>query len=259
MANFRTHLAVGVVASGLLSTVSMAAALVTPGEALALTLAGAVGSLLPDIDLEASRQSGYIFGGLGIFFAFVALFRFSQSLSIAELWVLWLSIFLLVRYVIWKGFHGYTVHRGVFHSLLANVFFALVAVVVFSLVLQKTSTVAWLAGGFVFFGATIHLILDELYSIDFGGNRVKRSFGTALKLFDYRNPLTALLLIVASGILYFATPPADDVRALLRSQDNWAYLRHRLLPQGKWFDLKAMGLRPVLSSDLQKPDSPTHR
>ena len=243
MANFRTHMTVGVVASGLLSTVAMAAALVTPSEALVLTMAGAVGGILPDIDLEKSKQSGYIFGGLGVFFAFVTMFRYSQSLSIAELWLMWIGIFVLVRYVIWKGFHGFTVHRGVFHSLLASIVFGLVAVVLFSNLLHKTPTVSWMAGGFVTFGCLVHLLLDEMYSIDFGNNRVKRSFGTALKLFDYKNPLSAGALIGVGALAYMLTPASEDFFGLFNSPDNWAYLRNRLLPAGSWFDLKAMGIQ----------------
>ncbi len=43
---------------------------------------------------------------------------------------------------------------------------------------------AWMAGLFVFIGFLIHLILDEIYAVDFSGARLKRSFGSALKLFD---------------------------------------------------------------------------
>ena len=57
MANFRTHLAVGTIATGLLATMTMAANVVTPNQVVTLALAGAFGSVLPDIDLERSRSS----------------------------------------------------------------------------------------------------------------------------------------------------------------------------------------------------------
>ena len=249
MANFQTHITVGVLTSGLISTVAMAAAVVTPSDAVFLTIAGTMGSIMPDIDLEGSKQSKTVFAGFGIFFAFIALFHYSQFLSIAELCLLWLAIFISVRYFLWKLFHEFTVHRGLFHSLLANVFFGAAGATMFYNLLEKTDTVAWMGGAIIFIGALTHLLLDELYSIDFAGNRVKRSFGTALKLFDYKKPATAVLMTAALiGVLYVA-PPAGNFITLVKSSDNWNYLRTRLLPQGEWFDINELKLKLAESSD----------
>ena len=70
MANFTTHIAVGIVASGVMSTLVLAGGLVTQTEVLTLVGAGAVGAVLPDIDLQKSRASQAIFSGLGVFLAF---------------------------------------------------------------------------------------------------------------------------------------------------------------------------------------------
>ncbi len=243
MANFQTHITVGVITSGLISTVAMAAAVVSPSDAIFLTIAGTVGSIMPDIDLEGSRQSRAVFGGFGIFFAFIALFHYSQYLSIAELCLLWLSIFVFIRYFVWRIFNRFTVHRGIFHSILANLFFATVGATLFYNLLDKTDTVAWLGGVLIFIGAFTHLLLDEIYSIDFAGNRVKRSFGTALKLFDHKKPLSGIWLsVVLAGLLYVA-PPAGNFFTLVKSSDNWAYLKTRLLPHDQWFDLRELRLK----------------
>ena len=252
MANFQTHITVGVLTSGVIATVAMAAALVTPSEAVFLTIAGTLGSILPDIDLESSKQSRTVFSGFGMFFAFIALFHYSQFLSIAELCLLWLAIFIFIRYFVWKLFHEFTVHRGIFHSLLANIFFGVTGAAIFYNFLEKTDTVAWMGGTIVFIGALTHLLLDELYSIDFAGNRVKRSFGTAMKLFDYKKPASAILMTaVLGGVLYIA-PPVGNFYTLVKSSDNWSYLRTRLLPQGKWFDIKALRLQ-LADSDEEAP------
>lgn len=227
----------------------MAAAVVTPSDAIFLTIAGTIGSIMPDIDLEGSKQSRTVFGGFGIFFAFIALFHYSQFLSIAELCMLWLAIFISIRYFIWRLFHELTVHRGLFHSLLANIFFGVTGAAIFYNLLEKSDTVAWMGGAIIFIGALTHLILDELYSIDFAGNRVKRSFGTALKLFDYKKPTSAVLMtVVLAGVLYVA-PPAGNFYTLVKSSDNWAYLQTRLLPKGKWFDFKELRLKLADSND----------
>jgi membrane-bound metal-dependent hydrolase YbcI (DUF457 family) len=253
LANFQTHITVGVLTSGLISTVAMAAAVVTPSDAIFLTIAGTIGSIMPDIDLEGSKQSRTVFGGFGIFFAFIALFHYSQFLSIAELCLLWLAIFVTVRYFIWRLFHEFTVHRGLFHSLLANIFFGVTGATIFYNLLEKSDTVAWMGGAIIFIGALTHLLLDELYSIDFAGNRVKRSFGTALKLFDYKKPTSAILMtVVLAGIMYVA-PPAGNFYTLVKSSDNWMYLQTRLLPKGKWFDIKELRMK-LADSDDEAPE-----
>ena len=58
MANFPTHIAVGTVVSGALATVTVAADIVAPENIVAVTLAGVLGSVLPDIDLKDSRPAG---------------------------------------------------------------------------------------------------------------------------------------------------------------------------------------------------------
>ena len=240
MANFQTHITVGVLTSGLIATAAMAAAVCTPSDAVMLTVAGTLGSILPDIDLEGSKQSRGVFGGFGLFFSFLALFQYSQFLSIAELSIMWLAIFISVRYFLWKLFHEFTVHRGLFHSLLASVFFGVVGVIIFFKLLDKTDTIAWMGGAMIFIGSLTHLLLDELYSIDFAGNRVKRSFGTAMKLYDYKRPASAVLMVVSLGGALFFTPPAHNFYSLVKSSENWSYLRSRLLPEGKWFDIKEL-------------------
>jgi hypothetical protein len=255
MANFQTHITVGVLTSGVLSTVAMAASLVNPRDALFLTVAGTIGSILPDIDLDYSRQSKTVFGGFGVFFAFVALFHYSQVLSIAELCVLWTAIYLLVRQLIWRMFNSLTMHRGVFHSFLASLTFAAAGVALFYHLLEKSDIVAWLGGALVLIGSLTHLLLDEIYSIDFGGNRVKRSFGTAMKFFNYENPLSAGLMAAALAGFLYLTPPSHNFVLMVKSPENWAYLQHRLLPKGKWFDLDE--LRAKLAAARQQEPATT--
>ena len=67
MANFPTHIAIGTVVSGALATVTVAADMVAPENIVAVTLAGVLGSVLPDIDLKDSRPARAMFAGLGVF------------------------------------------------------------------------------------------------------------------------------------------------------------------------------------------------
>ena len=124
MANFPTHIAVGTIVSGALATVTVAADMVAPENLVAVTLAGVLGSVLPDIDLKDSRPSRAMFAGLGVFFSFAVLFSLERKYSIAEMLILWLGTLVVVRYVAKAVFFHFSYHRGIWHSLLATVFCA---------------------------------------------------------------------------------------------------------------------------------------
>ena len=238
MADFRTHITGGALAGGLMATTAMAAGLVTPVQAATLTLAAAVGGVLPDIDLNNSRQSQYLFGGLGTFLGFAVLFQFAKSLSIAELWLIWLGIYVVFRVIIWRAFNIYTIHRGVFHSLLACLFFGLASVVLMNRLLGESAFFSWMIGGFVLAGCLVHLLLDELYSVDFAGNRVKRSFGTALKVMSTASPAASIVMALFCLGLFFVTPSMQEYIDTFANIEYWDYLHDRLLPKDGWFGIE---------------------
>jgi LexA-binding, inner membrane-associated putative hydrolase len=236
MANFPTHIAVGTVVSGALATVTVAADMVAPENIVAVTLAGVLGSVLPDIDLEDSRPARAMFSGLAVFFSFAVLFGLERKYSIAEMLVLWLGTLVFVRYIVKELFFRFSYHRGVWHSLLALVFCAFVTAWVFHRLLGRDAAVAWLAAGFMGIGFLTHLILDEIYSVDVMDTRIKASFGTALKLFDYRRLGHSAVLAVATALVFLATPPARNFVESITSRTLWVDLNRRLLPENnKWF------------------------
>jgi hypothetical protein len=237
MANFPTHIGVGALASGLLATLTLAADVVAPENVVAVTVAGVLGSVLPDIDLKDSRPGKALFSGLAAFFSFVALFLFVDRVSIAELWLIALAVFLLVRYVAHYVFHKMSYHRGIYHSILAGVFFALLTAVIYKHLLGRHEGVAWLAGGFMFIGYMVHLALDEIYSVDVMDTRIKASFGTAIKLIDARKPMDSLAMAVATAALFMVAPPSKTFVDGISSRPMWTSLQQRLWPKDKWFGI----------------------
>jgi hypothetical protein len=235
MANFPTHIAVGTVVSGALATVTVAADMVAPENIVAVTLAGVLGSILPDIDLEESRPAKAMFSGLAVFFSFAVLFGLDRKYSIAEMLILWLGTLLLVRFGAKEVFFRFSYHRGVWHSLLALVFCAFVTAVIFSRLLGRDDGIAWLGAAFMGVGYLTHLILDELYAVDVMDTRVKSSFGTALKLFDYRHLGHSAAMAAATVLVFLVTPPSRAFVDSIASRPLWAGLNQRLLPQDKWF------------------------
>jgi hypothetical protein len=237
MANFPTHILVGTVASGTLATLTLAADVIAPENLVAVTLAGCVGSVLPDIDLKDSRPSKALFAGLAIFFSFALLFHFAQHLSIVEMWVLWLGTLLFVLFGLQKLFHKYAVHRGIWHSIAAALVCALATAIFFYYVLGRPDGVAWLAGGFLFIGYLVHLTLDEIYSVDVLGAHIKKSFGTALKFVDMRYKIATTAMLAAGAALLLIVPPVKTFVDGMSSRPMWAGLHQRLLPDRQWFDV----------------------
>ncbi|MGH1351504.1 MAG: metal-dependent hydrolase [Methyloligellaceae bacterium] len=247
MANFRTHLAVGTMATGLLATMAMAASVVNTNQVIMLTCAGAFGSVLPDIDLERSKSSRAIFFGLALFLSFCVLFAVGDKFSILEMWLLWLGVFLGIRYFGQALFHKFAVHRGIFHSLLAGVFFMFATAAIFRHIYQTTEFISWMAGLFVLFGYIVHLVLDEVYSVDFDNTRIKKSFGTALKIFEYRSLGASLAMAFATIAIYYLTPSYESLATIFTSEKEWTQIWHKLLPAGSPFGIDEI-LKDVASS-----------
>ena len=209
MADFKTHVTVAAILSAPLAASTFIMGFANMNEAIFYALAGTFGGLLPDIDADDSaairlifRLFGALAGGLAIAFGMDKLLHW-QILALA------IVSYLLVRFPIRWGFEQFTIHRGTLHSVLANIMFAILAVPATYHLFVLPEKTAWGIGVFVFLGATIHLVLDELYSIQLSGMRIKRSFGTAMKLTDWGEPLASILLVVGCVVGYWLSPSAD--------------------------------------------------
>lgn len=235
MANFPTHIAVGTIVSGALATVTLAADVVAPENLVAVTLAGVLGSVLPDIDLKDSRPSQALFAGLGVFFAFAVLFSLENKYSVVEMLAMWLGTLLAVRYGARPFFYHMSYHRGIWHSLAAALFCAFLTAVVYKYLLGRHEGVAWLAAGFMLVGFLTHLVLDEIYSVDVMDTRIKASFGTALKLVDFKHPGHSIAMVAAAMAAFWLAPPTKTFTDGLSSKPMWSELQRRMLPSEHWF------------------------
>jgi hypothetical protein len=115
------------------------------------------------------------------------------------------SLYLFVRFGITNIVRKYTVHRGMFHSIPACLIFAGLAFLLCAT--SPTFEIRCYKAGGVAAGFMSHLLLDEIYAVEFksGAWRLKKSFGTALKFWGddgWSNFSTyAKLAIVAMFIL----------------------------------------------------------
>ena len=225
MANFNTHLNVATITTGLSAAVLLSAGHIELNSALWLWFLGVIGGLLPDIDSDNSTSLDTIFN-LFALSAVLFVIRYITTeiaqISFIELIAIPLLVYGMMRYLIRPIFEIITVHRGSCHSLFFLLLAALLTTqITWRLNPQETDQsvmIAWLSGGFIFLGGVVHLLLDEIFSVDLYNVRIKRSFGTALKLADFKNKsLTLLTLIAIITLAYTAPSPNETISTL----SNW--------------------------------------
>ena len=211
MANFTTHLKIAALASSTLALTASGAGLIAVNDIIEFIILGTVGGLLPDIDASNSKPVRLLFTALGVIASVNILRLLHQQLPVYQIVFIAGGAFLMVRYLILALFNRLTVHRGVFHSILAALFFGLAAVCLSYYILHCKVLNAWLGGIFITLGYCVHLILDECYSVDLLNRRIKKSFGTALKLWHYKNNTGSLLMALATVALYSVSPSVQPL------------------------------------------------
>lgn len=206
MANFKTHLSLAAAASAGAAAVAVNVQLINLTQAPWFVFLGIVGGMLPDIDADNSKPTRLLFTLLGLMSASGTL-QAVKDHAVSDQALLFAAVaYLLVRYALFALFNGFTEHRGVFHSLLAALFFALLITCISYYFLHWQVVSAWLNGVFLAIGFIVHLLLDELYSVNLSNARMKKSFGTALKLFRYNDIPASSLMLAGTLVLYHFVP-----------------------------------------------------
>jgi len=118
------------------------------------------------------------------------------------------SVYLFVRFGFTKIIRKYTVHRGMFHSIPACLIFAGLAFLLCAT--APTFEIRCYKAGGVAAGFMSHLLLDEIYSIEWksGRWRFKKSFGTAIKFWgdEMWSNFTTYAKLVLVGMLILGEP-----------------------------------------------------
>jgi LexA-binding, inner membrane-associated putative hydrolase len=258
MADFRTHVAVASTVSGVIAIGGMVAGLATPKEVVLFFCAGTIGGVLPDIDSDHTIPVQILFSFLSVALAFMSVFSKADTYSLVELSVLWILVHLFVRHVLYKIFAKFTVHRGIFHSQLAAVFFLFLGAAAAYHLFGLATVTSWLTGCFVALGYMIHLLLDEIYSVDITGARIKKSFGTALKFASIEEFKTSVGLGIATVAVFFlATPTLSDLERAFGNRQTYATLHERLLPKDRWFNIPYRSVESASQGGDQPDDTLT--
>lgn len=179
MAGFKTHITTSCTLGVAYGTFGVYHGLPIESAAVAGTLCG-IGGMLPDIDSDSGVPLREVMGFAAAVTPTLLLERFQQlGFNYEQLVLAGTASYCLVRFGLAKLLMKYTVHRGMFHSIPALLIFTGLAFLVCG---SMNLQLRYFKAGGVFLGVLSHLVLDEIYAVDWRHARLKKSFGTALKL-----------------------------------------------------------------------------
>ncbi len=208
MASFEQHINGAVIATGIIIVPLHTASIIDITQSLIVLSLGIIGGVLPDLDSDNSKPIQIFFKIISIFLPLIIILSIPNNLSLFYLIGYWLISIFILRLTLFQLFISFTTHRGIFHSIPMGVVFAQITMLIFYKVFYFNITFSTIAGIFLLFGFLIHLLLDEFVSINVLGVRMKKSFGTAFKLYDREN-LFGTLLLYTFIILFFYFIPIE--------------------------------------------------
>ncbi len=211
IASFEQHVNGAVIATGVVIAPLHSASLINTTESFIALGLGLIGGVLPDLDSDNSRPIQIVFKIFSIFFPLLIILGLFHDLSIVYLVGYWIISTLLLRITLFKLFISFTTHRGIFHTIPMGIVFGQITTLVFYKSFSFDLAFSTVAGSFLFFGFIVHLLLDEFVSLNALGIKVKKSFGTAFKLYDKSNPLATVLLYLFIIGFFFFVPINFDI------------------------------------------------
>ena len=259
MAGFKTHittssvLGVGYAGLGVHLGVPMESSLIAGG------LCG-VGGMLPDIDSDSGIPFRESMGFAAAIIPIMLLDRFREfGMNYEQIVLATGAVYLFVRFALARMLAKYTVHRGMFHSIPAAFVFA---GVVFLLSGSGNLHLRYFKACGVFLGVMSHLVLDEIYAVEWarGRWRFKKSFGTALKLWSkngWSNVSTyGKLVIVVMMILGepMVMERYGHSSPLANSATAWTTQFAESNPFGMGGDITPVGGTPPTTADDELPE-----
>ncbi len=185
MAAFREHITVsGMLGLGYGVTANFAYGF-SPIESALAGFLTAFGGMLPDLDSQTSRPVRELFGILAAVGPLLVLGNVLEMLHLPptkEAGALtFIGLYLLIRFGGSWLIGKLAVHRGMFHSIPAACISGQIAFLADSSSAFETK---WMIATGVFLGFLSHLILDEVYSVEWTGVhlKLKKSAGSAMKM-----------------------------------------------------------------------------
>jgi membrane-bound metal-dependent hydrolase YbcI (DUF457 family) len=204
MAGFRTHVTVSTGLGVIVGAAAVNPFGFGPEAAFLAACVTAVGGMLPDLDSDSGIPLRETFALAAAVSPLVLLPRLHQlNLSQEGIVAGCVIAYLVVRYVGANTVRYFSVHRGMFHSIPAMLISGLCLYLAYDSTDRRVRIL--LAAG-VMLGFFSHLLLDELYSVDFNGVRIKlNSFaGSAIKFVSPSVVATLTCYLLLGVLLWLA-------------------------------------------------------
>ncbi|MBN2782576.1 MAG: metal-dependent hydrolase [Campylobacterales bacterium] len=211
MASFEQHVNGAVISSGVLIVPLHSASIIQTTESIILLALALIGGVLPDLDSDNSKPIQIVFKIVSIFLPLIVILAIPNDLSIFYLVIYWLLSTLILRITLFQLFISFTTHRGIFHSIPMGIVFAQITTYILYKAFDYDLIFSTISGAFLFFGFIVHLLLDEIVSLNALGIRVKKSFGTAFKFYDSQNIMGTLLLYIFIILFFIYLPIKIDI------------------------------------------------
>jgi membrane-bound metal-dependent hydrolase YbcI (DUF457 family) len=205
MADFKTHITVSSIAGALYGLGGYQSGMPLESCVIGGALCS-VSGMLPDLDSDSGipLREAVAFACAIVPILLVERFR-RMGMSHELMVVTTIAVYFLLRFVIAELFRRYTVHRGMWHSMPAAITAFLFAFLIASC---ENIGLRMFKATAIFIGFMSHILLDEIWSVEFRRGRYmfKHSFGTALKFWGNSLPANLFsyaLVAVLLGLAYF--------------------------------------------------------
>lgn len=204
MADFKTHITGSTLAGVAYGYWGVAAQGMSMESALIAGGLCSVSGMLPDLDSDSGiplRETS-MFAAAIIPVLMIERFR-DMGMSNEAMAIGAMLVYVAIRFIGFEIFKRFTVHRGMWHSLPAAGIAGLLAYLINPCLTEGIRVYKAMA---VVTGFLVHLILDEIWAVDFrlGRFRLKKSFGTALKLLGGNWPANLMVWGIFFALAYIA-------------------------------------------------------
>ena len=207
MAGFRTHITVSSGLGGVYGGVAVQPMNFSTETAVLAAGLTAVGGMLPDLDSDSGVPVREMFGLAAAVVPLMAIPRLNHmGISLEGRLAFILFAYLIIRYGVSRVFKHLTVHRGMYHSIPAMLIAGLLVFLAYSNPTHPDRPTRVLLAVGVMVGFLSHLVLDEIYSVNFNGVRfkLKASAGSAVKLFSPSFAGNVVCYLLLGALCYLA-------------------------------------------------------
>lgn len=214
MAGFQTHIAVSSVVGASYAWLGMTQLQLPPESAAVAGGLCAIAGILPDLDSDSGVPARETIGFAAAVVPMLLFHRlFRTGWSPEQMFLVGAPAYLFIRFGLGTLLKRFTVHRGMFHSIPA---IGIAGMIAFLLIDHVNPTVRMFKAAAVSLGYFVHLLLDEIWSVQVSSGlpKLKKSFGSALKVFsgdgNANSACFGILILVSVAVLRdvaIHTPP----------------------------------------------------